>query len=69
MDLIQRYAKSSLRTFAFGYKDLQQGEGGDGHDAKTENGKAYVIEDSGLTLIALAGIKDIIREEVPAAVA
>lgn len=28
-----------------------------------------MIEDSGLTLIALVGIKDIIREEVPGAVA
>jgi Ca2+ transporting ATPase len=58
-----------LRTFAFAYKDLKQGEGGDNHDAKVENGKAYEIEDSGLTLIALCGIKDIIREEVPGAVA
>ena len=59
----------ALRTFAFGYKDLQENEGGPNHDAKTENGKAYEIEDTGLTLIALCGIKDIIRDEVPGAVA
>jgi Ca2+ transporting ATPase len=67
--LIEKYAKMALRTFAFGYKDLQQNEGGENHDAKAEHGKAYEIEDSGLTLIALCGIKDIIREEVPGAVA
>lgn len=69
LGLIEKYAKGALRTFAFAYKDLQQGEGGEGHDAKAENGKSYEIEDSGLTLIALCGIKDIIREEVPGAVA
>ena len=67
--MIESYAKQALRTFAFAYKDLQENEGGLNHDEKTEGGKAYVVENSGLTLIALCGIKDIIREEVPDAVA
>jgi len=38
---------------------------------KDDNGrdtKIAIIEETGLTLIAIAGIKDIIREEVPLAV-
>jgi Ca2+ transporting ATPase len=67
--LIEKYAKKALRTFAFGFKDLEENEGGENHDEKEEDGKAYKIESSGLTLICLCGIKDIIREEVPGAVA
>jgi Ca2+ transporting ATPase len=59
----------ALRTFAFGYKDLQENEGGPGHDNKAEDGNSYEIESSGLVLISLCGIKAIIREEVPGAVA
>jgi Ca2+ transporting ATPase len=57
-----------LRTIAFGYKDLGEGEGGPEHDEKEENSKLFNIELSGLTLVGIAGIKDIIREEVPGAV-
>jgi Ca2+ transporting ATPase len=58
-----------LRTIAFGYKDLAEGEGGIEHDEKEdESDKIYLIEKSGLTLIGIAGIKDIIRPEVPGAV-
>jgi Ca2+ transporting ATPase len=39
------------------------------HEEKDEDSKIYKIEESGLTLICIAGIKDIIREEVPEAVA
>lgn len=58
-----------MRTFAFAYKDLQENEGGPLHENKTEDGKEYEVESSGLTLIAIGGIKDIIRDEVPGAVA
>jgi hypothetical protein len=58
-----------LRTIAFAYKDLVEGEGGPEHDEKEDGAKLANIELSGLTLISIAGIKDIIREEVPDAVA
>ena len=58
-----------MRTFAFAYKDLYENEGGPGHENRNEGSKCYEIEESGLTLIAVVGIKDIIREEVPRAVA
>lgn len=57
-----------MRTIAFGYKDLTDGEGGPEHDDKADGSKLANIELSGLTLVAIAGIKDIIREEVPGAV-
>lgn len=68
-DTIKNFAKQALRTIAFAYKDLQQGEGGPTHEEMSEvNPKIAKIEESDNILIALAGIKDIIREEVPKAV-
>jgi len=43
-------------------------EGGPSHEDIEPNSKIYKIEEGGFTLICVAGIKDIIREEVPAAV-
>jgi len=60
-NIIQQYAKSALRTIAFGYKDLKENEGGPQHDEKEEGTKIYDIEKDGLTLCCIAGIKDIIR--------
>lgn len=57
-----------MRTIAFAYKDLAEGEGGPEHDDKEDGSKLANIELSGLTLVAIAGIKDIIRKEVPDAV-
>jgi len=65
---ISAYAKEALRTIAFGYKDLKENEGGPLHEEKTEGSKIYKVEEDGFTLICIAGIKDIIREEVPGAV-
>lgn len=68
-ETIKTYAKGALRTIAFGYKDIAEGEGGVEHDEKEdESDKIYKIEKEGLTLIGIAGIKDIIRPEVPYAV-
>lgn len=67
-DKIEEYARGALRTIAFAYKDLQEGEGGDKHDEIEEGSKIYKIEEADLTLICLAGIADIIRPEVPLAV-
>lgn len=68
-EIINTYAKGALRTIAFAYKDLKEGDGGPAHEDKTEGSKIYKIEEDGLTLICIAGIKDIIRAEVPEAVA
>jgi len=47
---------------------LQENEGGPHHEDKEDGSKIYNIEKEGLTLICIAGIKDIIRQEVPGAV-
>jgi Ca2+ transporting ATPase len=65
---IESYAKMALRTIAFGYKDLSQGEGGDDHKNKKEGSKIYDVEEGDFILCCIAGIKDIIRDEVPGAV-
>jgi len=57
-----------LRTIAFTYKDLKENEGGPHHEDLVKGSKIAVIEESDFTLICIAGIKDIIREEVPDAV-
>lgn len=67
-EIIQTYAKRALRTIGFGYKDLREGDGGPEHDSKKKESKIYDIEEGDFTLICIAGIKDIIREEVPGAV-
>ena len=70
LQTITDYAKQALRTICFAYKDLSSGEGGPHHtDPDTENPALFAIEKTGFTLIALIGIKDIIRKEVPEAVA
>jgi len=66
--IIKSYARNALRTIAFAYKDLQENEGGPAHEDIEEGKKIYKIEEAGFTLICIAGIKDIIREEVPGAV-
>lgn len=45
------------------------GEGGPNHDDLEEDGVIRIIERKGFTLIGILGIKDIIRKEVPTAVA
>lgn len=57
-----------MRTICFAYKDLKHNECGPKHDELFENEVVYEIEKRGLVLIALIGIKDIIRPEVPKAV-
>ena len=66
--IIKKYAKQALRTIAFAYKDLKQTDGGPTHESKKETSKIYDIEEGDFILICIAGIKDIIREEVPMAV-
>lgn len=67
-DQIKSYAKNALRTIAFAYKDLEPGLGGDTHEDLIPGTKIAVVEETDNILIAIAGIMDIIREEVPNAV-
>jgi len=48
---------------------LKQGEGGPTHEEMDADGVLHSVEKSVYTLIAIVGIKDIIRPEVPEAVA
>jgi Ca2+ transporting ATPase len=65
---IDTLADQALRPIAFAYKDVKEGECGTDHDEIEKRAKLYNIELGGLTLFCIAGIKDIIREEVPGAV-
>jgi magnesium-transporting ATPase (P-type) len=58
-----------LRTIGIAYKDLKHGEGGPHHTDLAEDGVIQAVEKDGFTLIGILGIKDIIRKEVPEAVA
>ena len=70
LQIINDYAKQALRTISFAYKDLKPNDGGATHiEADVEQPYLYAIEKTGFTLITIAGIKDIIRKEVPKAVA
>lgn len=65
-NVITKFAQDALRTICVAYKDIQEGENGAKHD---EGHPIKDIETSGFTLICIFGIMDIIRAEVPQAVA
>lgn len=67
-ETIKSYAKNALRTIAFAYKDLQPGLGGPNREDMVMGTKIAVVEQTDNVLIAIAGIMDIIRDEVPKAV-
>lgn len=67
-DIIKEYAKNALRTIAFAYKEVPAGLGGPAHEDLVEGTKIAVVEEKDNILIAIAGIMDIIRDEVPQAV-
>ncbi|CAD8152014.1 unnamed protein product [Paramecium octaurelia] len=54
----------ALRTLAFAYKDLN----GDEDLVSKNQREVYDIEEKDLTLIAIVGIKDILRAEIPQAI-
>lgn len=66
-DYIDRYASDALRTIAIAYKDLQEGENGPDHMEPADD-EIKDVEKSGMTLVAIIGIMDILRTEVPGAV-
>jgi P-type Ca2+ transporter type 2B len=67
-NVIEHFARDALRTICLAYKDLKEGEGGATHEDEHEDGVNRVVEKLGLTCIAILGIRDIIRPEVPDAV-
>ncbi len=67
-NVIEKMAREALRTLCLAYKDLEEGEGGDKHDDDHEDGENRVVEKENLTCIAIIGIRDVIRPEVPDAV-
>ena len=66
-NVINNYARQALRTICLAYKDLLPNECGPQHDAPVDQ-DVKDIEKSGLTLICIFGIMDIVRPEVPDAV-
>ena len=68
-EVIEDFAKNALRTICLAYKDLRPNEGGLTHEDDDEDGINKVVEKMGLTCIGVLGIRDIIRPEVPDAVA
>ena len=65
--MIHSYAKKALRTIAIAYRDLEPGLHGENHDEPRDSA-VKDVEMSGLTLVAIFGIYDVIRTEVPEAV-
>jgi len=66
-NVIHQYAKQALRTICLAYKDVMPGECGPDHDLPKDS-DVKDIEKSGLTLVVIFGIMDIVRPEVPGAV-
>lgn len=66
--VIEEFAKNALRTICLAYKDLQVNEGGPNHEDDDPDNVNKAVEKEGLTCIAILGIRDIIRPEVPEAV-
>lgn len=64
---INDFAENALRTIALAYKDILPNEHGVEHDEPKDE-EVKNIEKSGLTLICIFGIQDVIRDEVPGAV-
>ena len=72
---IQTYANNAYRTIALAYKDIKEGECGADHKNDSKSGKDGVpagvmdIEVTGdYILVAILGIEDTIRKEVPGAI-
>ena len=68
LETINSYAKQALRTICFAYKDLRPNDGGVNHEDDDSEGVIKAVEKEDFILIAIVGIKDIIRPEVPKAV-
>lgn len=73
--IIKQYAEEALRTIAFGYRDLNETDFGLEHQdpqkdvTGVKDAEKKVDGGDGLTLVGVLGIYDIIRSEVPGAIA
>ncbi|MDR3548433.1 MAG: HAD-IC family P-type ATPase [Candidatus Pacebacteria bacterium] len=65
--IMKRFNMDALRTLTVAYKDIKLKENGDKHDEKDSAGRNQV-EESGLTLLGVFGIRDTIRAGVREAV-
>lgn len=57
-----------MRTISLAYRDLRPDDGGPDHDEILDGDVLYTVEKTDHVLIAIVGIKDVIRPEVPEAV-
>lgn len=68
-EVITHYASGALRTICFAYKDLAANEGGPHHTDMDPDNVLHAVERKDFIVVCIFGIKDIIRPEVPEAVA
>ena len=66
-DVIEDMAKKSLRTLCLGYRQVSDIEIGDENNPKDSKG-IYQIEKEKITLLAVVGVRDNPRAEVPDAI-
>lgn len=64
---MDEYNKEALRTITVAYKDMKPHEFGEMHDEKNEKGE-NIVEESGLILLCILGIRDTLRPGVQDAV-
>jgi Ca2+-transporting ATPase len=70
INAINSYAMQSLRTISFAYKEVSPSQiTGENKDIKQGEYLHEIEKAGGYTLIAIIGIRDVIRSEVPDAVA
>ncbi len=69
LKFFESYAADALRIIGVAYKDLVPDQGGEEHDHVQEGSKDAEVEKEEMTWIGMLGIRDIIREEVPGAIA
>lgn len=69
---IEDMARQALRTIGVAYKNIPEQEYKTilekGDSLEKDKNDVYDVEKTGFTLIAIYGIKDILREEVPTAI-
>ena len=68
VNVIEKMASQALRTICVAYKDLNEGDFGEDHDDDHEDGVNKAVEMNDNVCIAILGIRDVIRPEVPGAV-
>ncbi|KAH8055976.1 calcium-transporting ATPase [Aureococcus anophagefferens] len=69
--VVKDFASDAMRTIALAYKDMAKPESWEATSAATKNadGTDAFAAETGLTLLAVVGIEDPLRDEVPPAIA